>query len=164
MGLPKERLAIPSEHELISSPLLVNAVVDRSNNAIVLADTGCNTMGIVTATFTKQNTLTRVQLQSQTITTYDNKPAESVSALVYVEVNIAGVKSPCWLYEVSHMPDQDIILGLPWMRAQNAAIHTRKGRIEFESHGSSTHQCLPEADICQISANSFGSMYNRSKQ
>lgn len=95
MGLPKERSEIPPEHKLISSPLLVNVVVDRIIKAILLADTGYNTMGIVAEEFTKQNTLTRVPIQSQTITSHDNKPAESLDALVYVEVDIAGVKFPC---------------------------------------------------------------------
>lgn len=47
------------------------------------------------------------------------------------------------------MPDQNIILGLPWMRVQNVAIHAREGTIEFKSHGFSAHQRLPEVDICK---------------
>lgn len=106
----------------------------------------------------------RIPIRPQTIIIYNSKPALSVKGVVHAMVDIAGVSSRCQLYEVAHMADQGIFLGLPWMQKQDAMIHTREKRLDFRGRGVSTYQRFEGADIRQINGHSFGTLYRQKKR
>lgn len=102
-----------AKRNLVSSPLLIDSVIDKLHNAIALADTGCNVMGVAASKYVRQHNLHRVSITPRNIYTYDDRPAERVEAVVKAEVDVGGISSTMFLYEVTKMEGQDIILGLP---------------------------------------------------
>jgi hypothetical protein len=45
-----------------------------------------------------------------------------VEAVVKLEINIGGIQRTGFVYEVHQMKDQDLILGLPWLKDTGAWI------------------------------------------
>ena len=141
--------------ELVSSPFLVDSVIDRLNNATVLVDTGCNAVGVINSEYTRQHKLRRVPIKPRNIYAYDDRPAEKVEAVVKADVDVGGLRSTTFLYEVRHVEDQDIILGTPWMDKNEVVIDVREKALTFKRHGITVRAVLPEQQISMISAAGF---------
>ena len=86
---------------------------------------------------------------------YDDRPAEQVRAIVKTTVNVGGVPTPCLMYEVTRMEDQDIILGLPWMTRNRVVIDAAEKTLTFRDHNISVRSVLPTRQIGMISATGF---------
>ena len=98
----------PSEYDrlencLISEPFVFPAVIDRVHNAAVLCDTGCNIMAAVHSRFVQRNRLLRISIPARETNAYDDKPHERVDHLVHARVDIGGVSSDVWMYEVQRL-------------------------------------------------------------
>ena len=102
------------EDSLVAEPFVFSVVTDRVHNAQTLLDTGCNIMAAVDSRFVRRNRLSRVAIPPREINAYDDKPNERVNHLIHSNVNIGGVDSMIWMYEVRRL-EQDILLGLPWL-------------------------------------------------
>lgn len=148
---------------LVSIPFVIPGIIDSVHNAKVLADTGCNTMGLIDRTYVRRNKLQRVEIPARDVYTYDDKPSERILAIVRAQVDVGGVKDDVWMYEVSKMKDQNIILGTPWMKRLGVVIDVEENRLIFKNHGVSVSAVLPDSDIRHIGANAFKLLYHRSK-
>ena len=94
-----------TKRDLVSTSFLVDSVIDHVNNTRALSDTGCNVLGVIDSKYTRKHNLLHIPIQPQEIYAYDNHPAEQVEAIVKVTVDIGGVTTPAFLYEVTHMED-----------------------------------------------------------
>lgn len=129
--------------------------MDSVHNAISLADTGCSVFGVISAPYVRRHKLLRVPINPRTVYTYDDRPAERIEAMVKVTVDIGGVSMPSFLYEVRRMEDQDIILGLPWMRKNKVVIDAAEKTLFFKEYGITVRSVLPTRQISMISATGF---------
>ena len=141
---------------MISEPFVLDAVVDYVHNAKTLGDTGCNVMAAVDSHFVSRNHLPHVQVPPREINAYDDKPNEQVNNIVRANVNIGGVESVVWMYEVKKL-EQDIILGLPWLAMMNAQLDAADRTMFFKTFNVKvpTTTSLPKMDIRCISAAAF---------
>ena len=140
---------------LITSPFLIDSVIDHIQNATTLADTGCNVLGVITSKFVRKHHLHRVPITPRDVYTYDDRPAERVEAIVKTIVDVGGIPTPVFLYEVARMEDQDIILGLPWMERNQVVLDTAEKTLTFKQSGTVVRAILPDKHIGMVSATSF---------
>ena len=141
--------------ELVTSPFLVDSVIDNVCNAISLVDTGCNVFGVITAKHVRRHKLHRVPTKPRDVYTYDDRPAERVEAVVRSTVDVGGVRTSAFLYEVSRMTDQDIILGLPWMERNHVVVDVAEKKLTFKGYDVTVNAVLPNSHIAMISATGF---------
>ena len=149
--------------QLVDPPFVVYGTVDHVNNARMLADTGCNIMAAVSEKYAQLNNLRRIPIPPRIINAYDDKPHEKVAMAVKSEINIGGVSSTIWMYEIKKM-DYDVILGLPWMKRTGAVIDAEATSLTFKHHNVTIAAELPQGNIHPISAAAFKLWHNRSKK
>ena len=162
----KKDLLSEYEHikpQLVDPPFVVSGTVDHVNNARMLADTGCNVMGAINSRYAQLNKIQRIPILPRTINAYDDKPREKVTLAVKSEINIGGVSSTIWMYEIKKM-DYDVILGLPWMERIGAVIDAEARSLTFKHHNITIAAKSPQGNIHPISAATFKLWHNRSKK
>ena len=147
---------------LVTSPLLVDSTVDDVHNAILLADTGCNVFGVVTASYVRRHNLHRVRIQPRQVYTYDDRPAEQVQVVVKATVNVGGIPTPSFMYEVKRVEDQDMILELRWMMRNQVVIDAAEKTLIFRKHNIRVRSVLPNCHVGMISAAGFKFWKNKS--
>jgi hypothetical protein len=116
---------------MICAPFLVPAQIDQTNDARCLPDTGCNTYAMVDSRYVRRHSLQRLEISKRKIWAYDDRPGEDVEAVVKMHIDIGGVCRVGWAYEVKRMKDQDLILGLPWLRDVSAIIEPDGPSLAF---------------------------------
>ncbi|OJD09581.1 hypothetical protein ACJ73_10209, partial [Blastomyces percursus] len=100
-----------------------------------MPDSGCNTTSLIDSRFVRKHGLTRIPITPRKLHVYNDGPAEHVSNIVKFELDMAGHKSIVWAFEVDHMPGQDLILGLPWLRKNNVSIEPDGPHLLFKDTG-----------------------------
>ena len=140
---------------LVTAPFLVDTVIDSLYNATSLVDTGRSAFGVISARYVRRHKLLRVSIKPRDVCTYDDHPAERIEAVVKLTLDVGSLLVSSFLYEVRRMEDQDMILGLPWMRKNSAVIDTSEKTITFKEHGITVHSVLPVQHINMISATDF---------
>jgi hypothetical protein len=87
-----------------------------------------------------------------------------VEAVVKLEINIGGVWRYGFVYEVHQMKDQDLILGLPWLKDAGAKIEPEGLSLFFPQPNINIPSILPYLDIHAVSAESFRTLLMKQKQ
>lgn len=129
---------------------LVPGQVNQMANADVLPDSGCNTYSLIDSSFVRKHRLQRIQTRGYSLSAYDDRPSEQVDAVVKFHLNIGGVGSTVWAYEVRKLKDYDIILGTPWLRKNDVVIRPEGPSIVFENHQIEVPSVLPKMNMQQI--------------
>jgi hypothetical protein len=78
-----------------------------------------------------------------------------VEAVVKLEINIGGVWRCGFIYEVHQIKDQDLILGLPWLKDAGARIEPEGLSLFFPQPNINIPLILPHLNVYAVSAESF---------
>jgi hypothetical protein len=87
-----------------------------------MPDSGCNIYGLIDSCFVRCHKLKRILIEKRKVFAYDDRLGEAVEAVVKLEIDIGGIQRTGFVYEVHRMKDQDLILGLPWLKDTGARI------------------------------------------
>jgi hypothetical protein len=147
-------------------PFVVSAQVDRACFANTLIDTGCTTYGIISSSFVQKHQLERVKIRQRPLKGFDG-PSGQIDEVAKFSLDVGGNYQPyVYLYIVPRIADHDIILGLPWMKNQQAIIEPDKSKLTFRGSGlvvKSEYDSKPFLDLVPISAEAFA-LWNRYKR
>ena len=149
---------------MICPPFLVPAQIDRIANVNAMPDSGCNTYGLIDSRFVQRNKLQRIPIEKRKVFAYDDRPGEAVEAVVKLEVDVGGIQRTGFVYEIHRMKDQDLILGLPWLKDTRARIEPEGPSLFFPQSNVNIPSMLPHLDVHSVSAESFKTLLmNRKK-
>ena len=152
-------------------PLLVTVQMDSIHNATALADTGCQSYGLISEKYVRRHQLERIPIEPRRMRGFDGLSAQSsIAQVARAALNVGGNHQACvYFYVVPHLDGSDIILGLPWMRHQNIWINPKgpTGVPVLHLPGglhvpSVIHE--PKLEIHQISAASFHAWRHRQRR
>ena len=141
--------------KMICPPFIVPTQIDRITNTNVMPNNGCNTYGLIDSHFVCCHKLKRVLIEKRKVFAYDDCPGEAVEAVVKLEINIGGVQRCSFIYEVHWIKDQDLILGLLWLKDTGARIKPEGPSLFFPWLSVNIPLILPHLDIHAVSAESF---------
>ena len=142
--------------------LLVTVQMDSIHNATALADTGCQSYGLISEKYVHCHQLERIPIKPRRMWGFDGLSAQSsITQVARTVLNVGENHQACvYFYVVSHLNGSDIILGLSWMWHQNIWINSKSPtgvsvlHLSDDLHASSViHE--PKLEIHQISAASF---------
>ncbi|KAL1954308.1 hypothetical protein VTO42DRAFT_1418 [Malbranchea cinnamomea] len=171
---PPRRLELLEEYKkekdtFVDPPFVVLAQVNEVANARTTPDTGCNVVSLVNSKFIRRYQLEREELPGLPlkVRAYDDRPGEKVSHFVRYKLDVGGVKTVAWGYEVSDLGDTDILIGTPLLLQLSAVIDNRgQGPVlRFPEHSIEVlpQALLPVVKVNEISAAAFKMWVRRSK-
>lgn len=91
------------EAHLALEPFVFSGAVDSVFNVEVLVDTRCNVMAVIDSRFVNRSRLGRISIPPRDLNAYDDKPNGRVDQLVHVKVDLGGIDSDVWMYEVKKL-------------------------------------------------------------
>lgn len=146
------------EENLVCAPFIIDVQVDRKANGSCLPDTGCNTSALIESRYVERHALDRISIEPRSVHAYDERPPEVVSAIAKFELDVGGHKSVVYAYEVSEMRDQNIILGLPWLKKHKVVIEPEGPALLFRDTGLRVKNIYEDGDYQPISAASYSTL------
>ena len=123
-----------------------------------------NTYGLIDSHFVRYHKLKHVLIEKQKVFAYNNYPREVVEAVVKLEINIGGIQRCGFIYEVHQMKDQDLILGLPWLKDTRARIEPEGPSLFFPQLSINIPSILPHLNVHAVSTESFKTLLMSQKQ
>jgi hypothetical protein len=84
--------------------------------------------------------------------------------VVKLEINIGGIQRTGFVYEVHWIKDQDLILGLLWLKDTGAWIEPEGLSLFFPQLNINIPLILPQLDVHSVSAESFKTLLMKQKQ
>jgi hypothetical protein len=87
-----------------------------------------------------------------------------VETVVKLEINIGGVQRCGFVYEVYWIKDQNLILGLPWLKDTGASIEPEGPSLFFPQPNINIPLILPHLNVYTVSAESFRTLLIKQKQ
>jgi hypothetical protein len=124
----------------------------------------CNIYGLIDSHFVQCHKLKCVLIEKQKVFAYDDYPREAVEAVVKLEINIGGVQRCGFVYEVHQIKDQDLILGLLWLKDAGARIELEGLSLFFPQPNINIPLILPHLNVHAISVESFRTLLMKQKQ
>ena len=120
-----------------TSPFLINALINDYTMVQALVDSGCLCSGIIDEALVVElnlprESITPCRLQTAEELTED-KPVVRYKTKVSLDLDGQVVTEP-WLYVVPGSTHQ-IILGKKWLEDQDAIIHSKEQRLDFQKSG-----------------------------
>ena len=116
-------------------PFVVSALIDGCAFAETMIDTGCLSNGLCDPRFARRHGLTRLKIAPRQVTGVDGKLTDETDEVVAIELDLEGhVQDKVFLY-VAPIGDYDIILGMPWIRAQDVRINGPRSEMKIMSTG-----------------------------
>ena len=123
------------ESSMDGEPFVVSALIDGCAFAETMIDTGCLSNGLCDPRFARRHGLTRLKIAPRQVTGVDGKLTDETDEVVAIELDLEGhVQDKVFLY-VAPIGDYDIILGMPWIRAQDVRINGPRSEMKIMSTG-----------------------------
>ena len=116
-------------------PFVISALVDGHSFAETLIDTGCLSYGLCDPRFARRNRLTRLKITPRSVTGVDGKLTAVTDEVVAVELDLDGHKEERVFLYVSPIGHYDMILGMPWVKAQDARINGPRSEMKIMTTG-----------------------------
>lgn len=115
----------------------ISAVSDRKCSAVTLTDSRCFFYGIIDEEFIRKHQLEHVQIPSVDINGYGGPRGYKIAEVAKgIPDEAAGEEHIAMLYIALHIPNYDMILGLPWMVYRINPNREQGPQLEFAIVGS----------------------------
>lgn len=111
-------------------PFVVSALVNDISFANTLIDTGCLAYGLCDSRFAQKHNLLRLQIEPREITGFDGKISSNVSEVAVITLDLDGHREARAFFYILPIGHYDMILGLPWIKAQNVRINGARSEME----------------------------------
>jgi hypothetical protein len=123
------------ESSIDGEPFVVSALIDGCAFTETMIDTGCLFNGLCDPRFARRHSLTRLKIAPRQVTGVDGKLTDETDEVVAIKLDLEGhVQDKVFLY-VALISDYDIILGMPWIRAQDVRINGPRSEMKIMSIG-----------------------------
>jgi predicted aspartyl protease len=111
----------------------VNAIFNKDTFAYAFVDGGCLCYMTVSSKFAKRAGLQRIAITPRKLQQVVGTQARAITEVAYGSLDIDGHQQDRVFAYI--IPDQheDIIIGLPWLRSEDAKVKFRKGYIDIRS-------------------------------
>jgi predicted aspartyl protease len=116
-------------------PFVISALIDGHSFAETLIDTGCLSYGLCDPRFAQRNRLTRLKITPRSVTGVDGKLTAVTDEVVAVELDLDGHREERVFLYVSPIGHYDMILGMPWVRAQDVRINGPRSEMKIMTTG-----------------------------
>jgi hypothetical protein len=117
-------------------PFTVSALVNNTTFAKTLIDTGCLSYGLCDPKFASKNRLQRLKIAPRSVTGVDGKLTAVTDEVVAIELDLDGHEEERVFLYVSPIGHYDMILGMPWVVAQDARINGPRSEMKIMSTGT----------------------------
>jgi predicted aspartyl protease len=104
-------------------PFIVLALINSRSFAKTLIDTGYLSYGLCDPRFARKNRLIRLKITPRQVTGVDGKLTAITDEVIAIELDLDGHREERVFLYVSLIGYYDIILGMPWVRAQDVRIN-----------------------------------------
>ena len=141
-----------------SKPLLVSALVNGTSSLQALVDTGCLVYGLVSERFVRKHQLSCVQVEPRQLQSVEAVTDQKVSQVVSLDLDIGGHRQKqAYCYVAPKIEGYEIILGLPWLKRENAIVDSAQRKLVFQDSGFTVYSQKEEGlyDHSMINANAF---------
>ena len=152
-------------------PFVVSALVNNISFANILIDTGCLSYGLCDSNYARKHNLMRLRIQPREVLAFDGKVSASVDELAVVELDLEGHRESRVFMYITPIGHYDMILGMPWITAQDTRINGPKMEMLIRSSGTVVRSQEAffnlQANIAlpvHISATAFNLLSSRSRQ
>ena len=108
---------------MIGDPFVVSALVNDVTFADTLIDTGCLSYGLCDTRFARKHNLMRIPIKPRDITGFDGRVSSTVNEVAVVLLDLDGYREERVFMYVTPIGDYNIILGMPWITAQDVRIN-----------------------------------------
>lgn len=117
-------------------PFVISALVNDTSFANALVDTGCLSYGLCDSRFAQKNNLKRIPIKPREVTGFDGKVSSSVDEVAVITLDLEGYRETrvfCYVLPIGHY---DMILGMPWIIAQDARINGPRSEMRIGVTGT----------------------------
>lgn len=136
-----------------SPPFVIAATLDRQAMARTLVDSGCLSYGAISEAFAKERNLETFEILPRTLRGIGGKG--TISQIVRTSLSIDHhFEKETYFYMIPDSIGYDLILGLPWLRQQNACFEPLRNRLYLRSSKTRLYGIgkTPLPDTTEISA------------
>ena len=116
-------------------PFVVSALINDISFASTLIDTGCLSYGLCDPRYARKHNLARLRIQPREVTAFDGKVSASVDEVVVVTLDLDGHRESRLFMYVVPIGHYDMILGMPWITAQDAQINGPRSEMKIGTTG-----------------------------
>ena len=151
-------------------PFVVSALINDITFANTLIDTGCLSYGLCDSRFAQKNNLTRLRIEPRDVEAFDGKISASVDELAMVTLDLDGHRETRIFMYVLPIGHYDMILGMPWITAQDARINGPRLEMRIGATGTIVRSKKAFFGISrsfhsvQVSATSYEYLRTKSKK
>jgi len=117
-------------------PFVVSALVNDMSFASTLIDTGCLSYGLCDPRYAQKHNLARLRIQPRELTAFDGQVSASVNEVVAITMDLDGHRESRVFMYVVPIGHYDMILGMPWITAQDAQINGPRSEMKIGSTGT----------------------------
>ena len=124
------------EKSMEGEPFVISALVNDISFANTLVDCGCLSYALCDSDYAQKHNLTRLRIPSREVVGFDGKVSASVNELAVVNLDLDGhceVKVFMYIVPIGHY---DMILGMPWITAQDVRINGPRMELQIKSTGT----------------------------
>jgi hypothetical protein len=132
-------------------PFIVSALVDNYCFANTLIDTGCLSYGLCDPRFAQKNAFPRMQIEPRSVSGVDGQVTAVIDEVVIVRLDLDGYREERVFLYVAPIGDYDMILGMPWVTAQDVRINGP--RSELRIGGSSGVLVKSKSELLRTEVN-----------
>jgi len=156
---------------MIGDPFVVSALVNDVTFADTLIDTGCLSYGLCDTRFARKHNLMRIPIKPRDITGFDGRVSSTVNEVAVVLLDLDGYREERVFMYVTPIGDYNIILGMPWITAQDVRINGPRSEMMIGVTGTIVYSkkafFSKQKEISrtvQVSATSFMMIRKRKSQ
>lgn len=151
-------------------PFVISALVDDISFANTLIDTGCLSYGLCDSRYARKNNLTRLRIKPREVSGFDGKVSSSVHEVAVVTLDLDGYREARMFMYVLPIGHYDMILGMPWITAQDARINGPRSEMRIGAAGTVVrskeaffHMQINTIKPLQVSATSYEYLRTKGK-
>jgi predicted aspartyl protease len=111
------------EDSMNGDPFVVSALINDITFADTLIDTGCLSYGLCDSRFARKHNLPRIPIKPRDITGFDGKASSTVNEVAVISLDLDGYREEQVFMYVTPISDYNMILGMPWITAQDVQIN-----------------------------------------
>ena len=123
-----------TENEVITPSFSFSAIVNDSNVARALGDTGCDFYSVIDRRFVEETGLHCVPIRPQRVKGYEGSK-ELINEVAHYTLWMDGHEQPMWSYVVPRIEGDDIILGRAWMKHMHVVPVPHENKMHFIESG-----------------------------
>jgi transposase InsO family protein/predicted aspartyl protease len=113
--------------------LYVNAIFNKDTFAYAFVDSGCLCYMTVSSKFAKRAGLQRIPITPRKLQQVVGAQDRAITEVAYGSLDIDGHQQDRIFAYIIPGQHEDVIIGLPWLRSEDAKIKLRKGYIDIRS-------------------------------